>query len=111
MSGSSEDIIDFMITAAHEAIRNRDYQKAAVTLQKILELEPHAEVQFTLAVLYAIGRGVDQDYKEAAYLFRQAALAGDEEAETYCAKSIMDAVFQNMETKTPERLYDETAQV
>ena len=62
MRGSSKDIIEFMITTAHEALRDRDYQKAAVTLQKVLALEPHAEAQFTLAVLYAKGYGVDQDY-------------------------------------------------
>ena len=41
----------------------------------------HAEAQYTLAWMYAQGRGVSQDWQQAARLFRRAALKGYAEAQ------------------------------
>jgi hypothetical protein len=41
----------------------------------------HAEAQYTLAWMYAQGRGVSQDLQQAARLFRRAALKGYAEAQ------------------------------
>ena len=39
--------------------------------------------QTCLAILYTYGRGVKQEYAEAAWLFRKAADQGDSRAQTY----------------------------
>jgi TPR repeat protein len=41
----------------------------------------HREAQFELATMYENGRGIPQDYSEAARLYESAALAGHEEAD------------------------------
>ena len=58
-----------------------------------------------LGSLYAQGMRVKQDFKEAAYWFRQAELSGDEQAEELCLKCSLDFIHQNFDIKNSEQLY------
>lgn len=52
----------------------------------------HAEAQYTLAWMYAQGRGVSQDLQQAARLFRRAALKGYAEAQYHLALMYIQGV-------------------
>ena len=104
-NASSKNIIDTMLTVAEVAINKEDYAMAAKTYKDILKLEPNATAQCNLGSLYAQGKGVKQDFKEAAYWFRQAELSGDEQAEKLCLKCSMDFIHQNFDIKNAEQLY------
>ena len=102
---SSKNIIDTMLMTAEAAINKEDYAMAIETYKDILKLEANATAQSNLGILYAQGKGVKQDFKEAAYWFRQAELSGDEQAEKLCLKCSMDFVHQNFDTRNAEQLY------
>ena len=87
------------------AMDREDYAAAADQYKNILKLEPNETAQYNLGSLYAQGKGVEQNFMEAAYWFRQAELAGDEHAGKLCLKCSMDFVYQNFDGKTPEQLY------
>ena len=96
-NASSKNIIDTMLMTAEVAINKKDYAMAAKTYKDILKLESNATAQCNLGSLYAQGKGVKQDFKEAAYWFRQAELSGDEQAERLCLKCSMDFIHQNFD--------------
>ena len=77
---NSQDIIDSMIMMAGILIEHNDYEQAVETYKNVLELQPNETAQYNLGTLYAQGKGVKQDCKEAAYWFNQTALEGDEQA-------------------------------
>lgn len=104
-SRDSKKIIEVMLMTAGEAMRNGDYGRAVDTCKSILELEPNETAQYILGNLYAQGKGVGQDFMEAAYWFRQAELAGNEMAGKLCMKCMLDFTHQSFELKTPEQLY------
>lgn len=107
MTSKSKEIIDMLLAVANEAINQGDFENAVKTYKQILGLESNETAQFNLGVLYAQGKGIKQDYKEAAYWFHQAELSGDEEAGKVCTKCLMDYTYQNFNSKTPERLYND----
>ena len=102
---SSKNIIDTMLMSAEVAMNKEDYATAVETYKDILEWEPNATAQCNLGSLYAQGKGVKQDFKEAAYWFRQAELSGDKQAEKLCLKCSMDFIHQNFDIKNSEQLY------
>lgn len=101
----SKDVIDRMVMMADMAMDRGDYAAAADQYKNILKLEPNETAQYNLGSLYAQGKGVEQNFMEAAYWFRQAELAGEEQAGKLCLKCSMDFVHQNFDGKTPEQLY------
>lgn len=101
----SDDIINTMLTTAEVAMDKGDYELAVDTYKKILNLEPNTTAQYNLGSLYAQGKGIKQDFIEAACLFHKAELNGDELAGKLCLKCALDFVHQDFDTKTPERLY------
>ena len=62
----SEDIISLMMETADAAMDNGDYSLAADTYQRVLKLEQNTDAQYNLGSLYAQGKGVAQNYMEAA---------------------------------------------
>lgn len=102
---SSKDVIDRMVMMADAAMDRGDYAAAADQYKNILKLEPNGTAQYNLGSLYAQGKGIEQNFMEAAYWFHQAELSGDEQAGKLCLKCSMDFVHQNFDGKTPEQLY------
>ena len=101
----SKDIIDMMVMMADMAMDRGDYAAAADQYKNILKLEPNETAQYNLGSLYAQGKGVEQDFMEGAYWFRQAELGGDEQAGKLCLKCSLDFTHQNFDQKSPEQLY------
>ena len=101
----SEDIISLMMETADAAMDNGDYSRAVDTYRSVLELEPNTDAQYNLRSLYAQGKGVAQNYMEAAYWFHKAEMSGDEQAGKLRLKSTSDFVHQNLSSKTAEQLY------
>lgn len=101
----SENIISAMMTTADAAMDKGDYSLAVDTYQRILKLEPNTDAQYNLGSLYAQGKGVTQNYMEAAYWFHQAEMSGDVQAGNLRLKCTSDFVHQNLELKTAEQIY------
>lgn len=68
----SKNIIEMMVIMADMAINEGNYARAAESYKNILKLEPNKAAQYNLGSLYAQGKGVEQDFMEGAYWFRQA---------------------------------------
>lgn len=101
----SQFIIETMLMAASVSIERGDYHQAVETYKNILQLEPNETAQYNLGTLYAQGRGVKKDFKEAAYWFNQVRITGDEQAGKLCMKCMMDFIHQGFEHKTAEKIY------
>lgn len=101
----SSDVIEMMIATADFAMKSGDYAKAVDTYKHILSLDSNATAQYNLGALYAQGKGIEQDFVEAAYWFHQAELGGDEQAGKMCLKCSLDFLHQEFALKTPEKLY------
>ena len=107
----SKAIIDMMVMMADIAMNEGDFASAVDQYKNILKFEPNETAQYNLGSLYAQGKGVEQDFMEGAYWFRQAELVGDERTGKLCLKCSMDFVHQTFDKKTPEQLYSETTDV
>ena len=101
-TANSQEIIDTMIAVANLAIEKGDYKLAAETYRSILELQPDETTQHNLGTLYAQGKGVKQDFMEAAYWFNQ---AGDEQSKKLCIRCMMNLIHQDFQNKTSEQIY------
>ena len=102
---SSKNVIDTMVALAGVFINNDDYTGAVGIYQNILRLQSNKIAQYNLGTLYALGKGVKQDFKEAAYWFNQADIAGDEQAEKHCLKCMVDFIHQDFEYEIPETIF------
>lgn len=96
-----------ILIQADIAMHKRDYVRAAVLYRKILELEPDPAVQYNLAILYAQGKGVEQNFMEAAYWFRQCERGGNAQAGMVFLKCTWEYIHQNFDDKTPGQLYND----
>ena len=102
----SEEVIEMMTIIAGTLLANNDYEKAVDMYRSILKLHPNETAQYNLATLYAQGKGVKQDFKEAAYWFNQVATSfEDERAKKLCLKCMVDFIHRDFESKTPEEIY------
>ena len=101
-TANSQEIIDTMIAVANLAIEKGDYRLAVETYKSILELQADETAQHNLGTLYAQGKGVKQDFREAAYWFNQ---AGDEQSKKLCMKCMTDLIHQDFQNKTSEQIY------
>lgn len=102
---TSAKIIETMLKTAEVAMNRGDYSFAAESYKNILKLESNTTAQYNLGSLYAQGKGVEQDFMEAAYWFRQSELSGDEQAGKLCLKCSLDFIHQNFDSKDSEKLY------
>ena len=106
-SASSQQIIESMLRIAQANMESEDYARAVETYKSILRMQPNATAQYNLGSLYAQGKGVVRDFREAGYWFRQAELSGDSQAGKMCTKCLMDHVQWGIGDKTPQAVYDD----
>ena len=110
-SVSPEGIMVFLLNQALFYINAGRPDQAVDLYHKILESEPKQPTAlYNLGSLYAQGKGVDQDFLEAGYLFRQAELTGDTQAGKLCQKCLMDYMYQRMERGSASELYADVLQ-
>ena len=94
-----------MLIQADIAMYKRDYVRAVECYRNILKLESNPAVQYNLAILYAQGKGVEQNFMEAAYWFRQCEQGGNAQAGMWCLKCTWEYIHQNFDEKAPGQLY------
>lgn len=75
----SHMVIVTMLATANTALAKGEYSRAADTYKQILKLESqNTTAQYNLGQLYLRGNGVEQNFVEAAKLFRSAAEFGND---------------------------------
>ena len=94
-----------MLIQADIAMYKRDYVRAVECYRNILKLESNPTVQYNLAILYAQGKGVEQNFMEAAYWLRQCEQGGNAQAGMWCLKCTWEYIHQNFDEKAPGQLY------
>jgi TPR repeat protein len=100
-----EDAVRSLFVLAEVALKANDYESAATAYASVLQIEQNVVASYNLASLYARGLGVRRDFTEAARLFRQAELLGNERAGKLCQKCMMDLVDDGLDDKTPAETY------
>ena len=104
-STSPHELVVSMLKLAEITVLKGDYEVAFKLYQTIVEMEQNADAQYNLGNLYAMGKGTDRDFLQAAYWFYQAELNGEAEAKRLCKKSTVDYLQQDLENATPSELY------
>ncbi len=102
----SENVIDVMLALAERMLNDGNAEKAVEQYKSILRLGPNSAAQHNLGSLYAQGKGIKQDFCEAAYYFRQAEMAGDETASKLVLKCELDYLCQNIGKESSAGLYE-----
>lgn len=106
---SPEDVMRSLLLLGQVALDANDYASAAEAYASVLELGPNETALYNLASFHARGLGVRQDFVEAARLFHQAELLGNERAGKLCAKCMLDYVDDDLDGKTPADVYAKMA--
>ncbi len=100
-----EEAVRSLLVLGQVALNAGDYESAIEAYGSILQLEQNEVALYNLGSLYARGLGLRQDYVEAARLFRQAELMGNEQAGKLCAKCMFDYVTAGLDDATPADVY------
>lgn len=103
----SGQVIEQMLANAQMLLNEGMEERAFDTYKSIVKLEADVTAQYNLGVLYATGRGTEQDFLQAAYWFHQAAMCGDKQSEKMRLKCMMDYVQKDFAHKTCQMLFDE----
>lgn len=102
---TSDQVIETMLGLAEGLLNGGSEAEAVQMYRSILQLRPDTTAQYNLGSLHAQGRGVEQDFCEGGYYFRQAELAGDESAARMVLKCELDFVDQHAAQDDPAMLY------
>lgn len=86
-STSPHELVVSMLKLAEITVLKGDYEAAFKLYQTIVEMEQNADAQYNLGNLYAMGKGTDRDFLQAAYWFYQAELNGEAEAKRLCKRA------------------------
>ena len=102
---SQEEVLNSLLLLGQVALNAGDYESAVEAYASVLQLEPNETALYNLGSFRARGLGVKQDFMEAARLFHQAELLGNDRAGKLCAKCMFDYAHKGFENKTPADLY------
>lgn len=100
-----DEVVNSLLVLGQVALDAGDYESAAEAYASALQLKPNEVASYNLGSLRARGLGVTRDFAEAARLFHQAELMGNERAGMLCAKCMFDYVHDGIEGKTPADVY------
>jgi len=100
-----EDVVASLLYLAEVALASNDYESAATAYASVLQLEQNVTALYNLGSFYARGLGGKQDFMEAARLFHQVELLGNERAGKLCQKCMMDLVDAGIADKSAAELY------
>jgi TPR repeat protein len=106
---SKEEAVQSLLTLGQVATDAGDFESAVEAFASILKLEPNEAAFYNLGSFHARGLGVRQDFVEAARLFHQAELLGNERAGKLCAKCMFDYLLEGLDKRRPADLYAEMA--
>lgn len=103
---SSQSVIDIMLANAEICLKEGKQESAFKTYNDILEIDSgNSKAQYNLGILYALGKGTEQDFLKSAKYFSLVASRGDSEAKKLCEKSTLYYVNQNLASETPHDVY------
>ena len=102
---TQEEVVSSLLVLGQVALRSNDYESAFDAYASVLKLEQNETAAYNLGSFYARGLGVKQSFAEAARLFHQAELLGNQRAGKLCGKCLFDYVNDGLEGKTPAELY------
>ena len=102
---TQEEVVSSLLVLGEVALGAHDYESAFDAYASVLKLEQNETALYNLGSLYARGVGVRRNYAEAAHLFHQAELMGNEQAGKLCGKCMFDFVHEGFDSKTPAELY------
>ena len=102
---SPDEAVRSLLLLGEVALSAGDFESAAEAYASALKIEQNETALYNLGSLYARGLAVRQDYVEAARLFHQAELLGNERAGKLCAKCMFDYLNEDLANKTPADLY------
>ena len=102
---TTEEAVRSLLVLGEVALGSEDYDSAVEAYASVLKLEENETAAYNLGSFYARGLGVKQNFMEAARLFHQAELMGNERAGKLCAKCMMDYLQDGYGRKTPIELY------
>lgn len=100
-----EEAVRSLLLLGQVALDAGDYESATEAFASILHIEPNEVASYNLGSFYARGLGVKKDLVEAARLFHQAELLGNEQAGKLCGKCMFDYLSDGIEEKAPVELY------
>lgn len=106
---SQDEAVQSLLMLGQVALDAADYESASEAFASILKLEPNEAAFYNLGSFYARGLGVRQDFMEAARLFHQAELLGNERAAKLCRKCMFDYLLEGLGERKPADLYAEMA--
>ena len=101
----TEEAVRSLLLLGQVALEARDYESAVEAYASVLKLEPNETASYNLGSIYARGLGVRQDFAEAARLFHQAELLGNERAGKLCAKCMFDYLHEGFADAGPLELH------
>ena len=102
---SPEDAVRSLLILGQVALDAGDYESAVEAYASLLQIEPNEVALYNLGSFYARGLGVKRDYVEAARLFHQAELLGNDRACRLCAKCMFDHICHGLGAATPAEIY------
>lgn len=102
---TAEEAMRSLLLLGEVAMNAQDYESAFEAYASALKLGQNEVAAYNLGSLYARGLAVKRNYLEAARLFRQAELLGNERAGKLCAKCMLDFLCEGIDDKEPVELY------
>lgn len=102
---SQEEAVRSLLLLGQVALGAQDYESAVEAYASVLKLEQNETASYNLGSLYARGLGVRKDFVEAARLFHQAELLGNERAGKLCGKCMLDYVREGLDERSPADVY------
>ena len=102
---SQEEAVRSLLVLGQVALGSQDFESAVEAYASVLKLEQNETAFYNLGSLYARGLGVRRDFAEAARLFHQEELLGNERAGKLCGKCMLDFVCEGIEQKSAADVY------
>lgn len=102
---TQEEVVQSLLVLGQVALDAEDYESAVDAYASVLKLEQNETAAYNLGSFYARGLGVRRDYVEAARLFHEAELMGNERAGRLCAKCMYDYLLDGFDGRKPSDLY------
>lgn len=84
-------------------------EAAAQRYREAWERHGNGTAAYNLGTLYALGRGVPQDFIQAARCYADAREKGEPQADKLWKKCLLDFAHQNLDRKTPRQVYEDLA--
>ena len=100
-----EEAVRSLLLLGEVALSSADYDAAVEAYASALKIEQNENALYNLGSLYARGLGVKKNYVEAARLFHQAELLGNEKAGKLCGKCMLDYLHDGFEDRSAAELY------